>query len=390
MTVNGSQLVLKCWLDNRRYLNPSLCALGNYDEYFLQYFDILQTKQLIPPPHPPSLALCQREMQQRSHDKALNFPNYVSVFLELALWEGSVGMERSIGMLIFQAICYSEEAAKVPPTPHPSFLLCCTSLWPCSLQETGAGPSHHLSSIQASVVFFPLEMSLGSVGTLIEFVGYEVALRSYFLTGSLILGSLLGNPAAVFESGIIAEREKWEQWPVDCLLFTVIFHWAPSFLCHSLVYHQAANKMILFPLHSGLLFLVFKQITAGKLSNLQLVVCSIRVTLGFFLHDKFHKFQKNENSKQERACCFLSFQLTLTCKDSKTVLLHWCGRTCSKKRNNICPLNWCYCVSTAVRCYDCVASSQQLYFYEHSQWKAHLCFFPGSGDSFLLAGSKNR
>lgn len=33
---------------------------------------------------------------------------------------------------------------------------------------------------------------------------------------------------------------------------------------------------------------------------------------------------------------------------------------------------------------------QQLYFYERSQWKAHLCFFPGSGDLSLLAGSKNR
>lgn len=67
-----------------------------------------------------------------------------------------------------------------------------------------------------------------------------------------------------------------------------------------------------------------------------------------------------------------------------------CGSTISKKRNNLCPLNWWDFVSTAVRCCDCAASSQQLYFYEHSQWKAHLCFFPGSGDSFPLALSKNR
>lgn len=91
-------------------------------------------------------------------------------------------MERSIGMLIFEAIWYSKEAARDPPPLLPIFLLRCTSLWPQSLQETGMGPSHHLSLIQVSVAFLSLDMSLGSAGALIEFVGYKEALRSYFLT----------------------------------------------------------------------------------------------------------------------------------------------------------------------------------------------------------------
>lgn len=46
-------------------------------------------------------------------------------------------------------------------------------------------------------------MLLGSVGALIEFVGYKVTLRSYFLTVSLFLGRLLETP--IFESGNKAE-----------------------------------------------------------------------------------------------------------------------------------------------------------------------------------------
>lgn len=44
--------------------------------------------------------------------------------LVLDRWAEPVGMERSIGMLIFQAICYSEDAAQDPPPPFVSHSLC--------------------------------------------------------------------------------------------------------------------------------------------------------------------------------------------------------------------------------------------------------------------------
>lgn len=50
-------------------------------------------------------------------NKALGILNYAS---RLEQWEESVGMERSIGMLIFQAVWYSVEAARDPPTPSLS------------------------------------------------------------------------------------------------------------------------------------------------------------------------------------------------------------------------------------------------------------------------------
>lgn len=118
--------------------------------------------------------------------RLLTFPFMLCVF-RLALWEGSVGMEKSIGMLIFKLFAIQGKLPGTPSPLYPSFLLYCTSLCPHSLQETGVGPSHHLGHIQASVAFFPLEMSLGSVGALIEFVAYKVPLRSNFLTGGLIL-----------------------------------------------------------------------------------------------------------------------------------------------------------------------------------------------------------
>lgn len=64
-----------------------------------------------------------------------------------ALWEEFVGMEMSIGMLIFKAVGFSEEATR-EPTP----LLNCS----LTLQEAAVEPSH---GFQASVAFFLLEMS---------------------------------------------------------------------------------------------------------------------------------------------------------------------------------------------------------------------------------------
>ncbi len=180
---------------------------------------------------------CHWEMHQRSRDEALDTPDYVSVFFRLALWEGSVGMERSIGMLIFRAICYSEEAARDPPPPPLFSPLLHKSLAPIAYRKlvwdhhtTWVTFKHLLHSSRWICRSAQLALSL-------SFVGYKVALRFYFLTGSLILGSQLGNPAAIFESGNIAEGVMGA-----VMLFMLIFHWAPSFLCHSLVYRQAANR----------------------------------------------------------------------------------------------------------------------------------------------------
>lgn len=115
-------------------------------------------------------------------------------------WYGEIYWNANLSCyLLFRGSCQR------PPYFTPLFSSVAQVSGPHSLQETGVGPSHHLSRIQASVAFLPLEMSLGSVGALVEFVGYKVVLRSYFLTGSLILGSLLGNLATIFESGNIAE-----------------------------------------------------------------------------------------------------------------------------------------------------------------------------------------
>lgn len=76
-------------------------------------------------------------------------------------------MERSIGMLIFHAICYSEEAARTPHLLPPSPLF-------SSVAQVSAPKAYwklvwdHLSHIQASVAFHQLEMSLGSVGALVD------------------------------------------------------------------------------------------------------------------------------------------------------------------------------------------------------------------------------
>lgn len=120
------------------------------------------------------------------------------------------------------------------------------------------------------------------------------------------------------------------------------------------------------------------------------------LALNYFLF--FSEIIKHEKGKMEskmRIAVFvvpvdIDLLFDISQGGSKSVLLPRCGTTYSKKRNNLCPLKWCYFVSTAVRCCDCAASSQQLYFYEHCQWKAHLCFFPGSGDSSPSACSKNR
>lgn len=96
-----------------------------------------------------------------------------------------------------------------------------------------------------------------------------------------------------------------------------------------------------------------------------------------------------QKTREAYPSLFLSFQQTLTCSLTsarKTAKQFYYPGVEQQKREII----FVYFVSTAVRCCDCAASSQQLYFYEHSQWKAHLCFFPGSGDSSPPACSKNR
>lgn len=160
--------------------------------------------------------------------------------------------------------------------------------------------------------------------------------------------------------------------------------------------------LILFLLHSdfNLLFHVFKLNCQKRSNNCRETVKSaltlrcVHSSQWIFLSVCFlREIMKTENKRRLVVFVFpadIDLLFDIGQKDSKTVLLYQCGRTYSKKRNSLCPLNWRYCVSTAVRCCDCVASSQQLYFYEHSWWKAHLCFFPGSGDLFPLAGSKNR
>lgn len=97
-------------------------------------------------------------------------------------------------MLVFHALCYSEEAAR---TPFYSPLF--------SSVAQASGPTAYrklmwdlLSHSQVCVASYRLEMSFGSVGALIEFVSYKVTLRSCLLTGSIILGGQLENPAANF------------------------------------------------------------------------------------------------------------------------------------------------------------------------------------------------
>lgn len=90
---------------------------------------------------------------------------------------------------------------KTPPGPpvHPSFLLCCTSLCPHSLQETDVGPLESHSGICC----IPLSSAL----TILE--SPKVSVRSFFLMRVRhALENLPGNSAADFESGSRAKGEK--------------------------------------------------------------------------------------------------------------------------------------------------------------------------------------
>lgn len=162
---------------------------------------------------------CHWEMHQQSHDKALSIPDCFCVF-RWALWEVSVGVERSVGMLVLYAICYSEESVRDPL--HSSFfLLYCVNLQPHSKQETNVGPSHHMKSHSSFI------HPVGNVAQLScsshWFTVYKVSTGSQVLTVAF-LWSLLGNlmVVAVF-NGAVWQRSNREQWPDDYLLSSVIF-----------------------------------------------------------------------------------------------------------------------------------------------------------------------
>lgn len=99
---------------------------------------------------------------------------FLSLSLWLVLWEGSVGMESSIGMLIFRAICYSNWAGRAPPPTKTkqkslflffSFLSVAQVSTPSSIQETVEGPPESHSSINESHL---LVMLLGSDSALMQ------------------------------------------------------------------------------------------------------------------------------------------------------------------------------------------------------------------------------
>lgn len=129
-------------------------------------------------------------------------------------WYGEIYWNANLwSYFVFKGSCQG------PPTPSPHFSPPLHNSQ--SLQETGMGPSHHLNLIQVSVAFLSLDMSLGSAGALIEFVGYKAALRSYFLTSRFWIRQ--------------CSKGVMDQWPVDCLLCTVNFSvgpllvWQPCF-----------------------------------------------------------------------------------------------------------------------------------------------------------------
>lgn len=240
-------------------------------------------------------------------------------------------------------------------------------------------------------------MSLGSVGALIEFVASEVAQRSYFLTGSLNLGSLLGNSTANFKSGSTAEGVMGT---VTGWLSAIHanFSLGPLLSLSQPCLPSGSIQIDFVPIAFRPplpLFHVFK-FSCQKQSNNCRETIKYAPTLLYAPSEWMfwaflHEMMKNEDDTTENKGRFVfDLLFDIVQKDGKTVLLPLCGTKYSKKRNNLCTLNWCYFVSTAVRWCDCAASSQQLYFYEQSQWKAHLCLYPGSGDSSPLARHKNR
>lgn len=129
-------------------------------------------------------------------------------------------------------------------------------------------------------------MLLGLVGALIEFVGYKVTLRSYFLTVSLFLGRLLETP--IFESGNKAEgvMGMMTSW-LSCYSCKFFIGSPPFFVTALFTIRQQTNGFCSPCIQASSIFLsstvISNQITAGK-STLTLLCVLPECFLAFFLH----------------------------------------------------------------------------------------------------------